>query len=165
MQGSSNHAGLAKSSRREDSIHGAALAGGMCLLVGLPAPWVALFGFALAAIPGAAVLGWWFGPRVVEARGRRELVVLAILVGGLAATAGVLVYVWATMLVSLLPGSNVQQPETPFGYVLLAWLSVATLGPFLAVPAVFISGVWGVLLRRRDGNRWRSGAARVPLER
>jgi hypothetical protein len=134
------------------------------LLIALPTPWVALFGFALAATPGAAALGWRFGPYAVKARRPRELIVLTILVGGLAAAAGVLVYVWATILVSLLPGSNIRQPETPFGYVLFAWLSVATLGPFLAVPGGLVAGVWAVLLRRLDGVHEPSGESPLHLD-
>lgn len=148
MEWSSNPNGLAASSRRRVSIEGAALAAVFCLLLGLAAPWAALFGFGLAAIPGAAVLGWWFGPRVVIARRPRELTVIAVVVGVLAAAAGVLVYVWGIMLVSLLPGSSIRQPETPFGYVLFAWLSVATLGPMLALPGVLTAGLWTTVLRR-----------------
>ena len=151
MQGSSNLRRSQKPSRKA-AIDGAGLATGFCAIVALPSPWVPLFGIALAAIPGAAVLGWWFGPQVVTAARVRELIVLVLVVGGLAAALGVLVYVWAAMSMSLLPGSNIRQPETPFGYVLFVLLAEATLGLFLTIPAALIAGVWAVLLRRLDGN-------------
>lgn len=125
---------------------GALLAGGVCLLVGLPTPWVPLYGFALAAAPVAAVLGWWAGPRVVGGT-LREVIVWALLVGGFAAGGGLLIYSVAAMLVSMLPGSGLTQPETPYGYVIHPVLMVAVLGPFLAIPGSVLAAIWAVALR------------------
>jgi hypothetical protein len=125
----------------------------MCLALGLPSPWVAIFGFAWAAAPAAALLGWWLGPRA-NSGGRRELTVTAMAFGGIAAMAAALVYAVAAMLVSLLPGGPTQ-PETPLGYVVFPLLVEATLGPVLAVPGSLLAGVWIVALRwllRRPGS-------------
>jgi hypothetical protein len=126
---------------------GALLATGLCVLVGLPSPWVAICGFALAAIPSAALLGWWLAPRAVRTTGG-DLVVVAVVLGGLAAVAGALAYVIAAMVVSAMPGSSVAQPETPLGYVLFPLLVMAALGPVLAIPGSLLAGVWVMLLRR-----------------
>jgi hypothetical protein len=123
------------------------LAVGLCLLVGLPSPWIAIGGFAFAAIPGAAVLGWWLGPRTAYGT-TREAVVLALLLGGFAAAAGILTYFAATVVSSMLSSSTLTQPETPLGYVVFPVLLLATLGPFLAVPGALLAGTWAFLLRR-----------------
>lgn len=123
------------------------LAVGLCLMVGLPSPWVAICGYALAAIPGAAVLGSWLGPRAAYGA-KRELIVVAMLFGGLAAASAVLTYVAATVLMSMLPGSMLTQPETALGYVVFPVLMVAILGPFLAVPGTVVAIAWAVLVRR-----------------
>ena len=76
------------------------------------------------------------------------MTVLALLFGGMAAVAAALTYAVATMILSLLPGGIATRPETPLGYVIFPLLVVATLGPFLAIPASLLGGVWVVALRR-----------------
>jgi hypothetical protein len=105
-------------------------------------------GLAWAAVPGAGFAGWRLGPSPLGPDGNRRVLQAALAFGLLVAFGGVLVSTIASMLASLLPGSTVARPETPFGYMIFLLLTLVSMTPLIAIPAGIVGLVWAGLVRR-----------------
>lgn len=107
---------------------------------------------AWATVPVAALAGWCLAAVPLNSDRLRGILSGGFAFGASVALGGVLLFILATMVAALLPGSTVARPEGPLGYVIVLVLILVTMTPIVAVPASLVGLVWAIAVRRLVGR-------------